>query len=163
MIDIENLNIENDVQIDKFNLDSECISLPGLYLGYAEAARQAKSFVSEKSDMLKVVLAERQLAIREQCANEGKKVTEGVIAAMVDCDPDVVQARKDLREAESVSTRLSVAVASMEIKKSEVDNLVKLHCNQIYASTSVNTTGYNQSEVNSEQYRKGMTPLPERK
>lgn len=160
MIDIENLNIENDVQIDKYNLDSECISLPGLYLGYAEAARQAKSFVSEKSDMLKVVLAERQLAIREQCANEGKKVTEGIIAAMVDCDPDVIQARKDLREAEAVATRLNVAVTSMEIKKSEVDNLVKLHCNQIYVSTGANTNGYNQADVNSEMYRKTMNPLP---
>lgn len=159
-MDFEQLNIEQDLSINKYQLDSEAITLPGLYFRYSDAAREAKSLVSEKSDNLKVVTAERQLAIREQCANEGKKVTEAIIAAMVDSDPLVIEARKELREAESIYARINVAVSAMDTKRSEIDNLVKLYCNAYYANKDVKQDGEFQSDMVAHDMRSQMNPLP---
>lgn len=153
-------DIENDIKIDQFNLPKECISLADTYRFYAEKASEAESIVSKKNDYLKVVLAERNIAIREQCSKEGKKVTEGMISSMVDKDTDVVNARTELRDAEATYKRLSVAVAAMQIKKSQVDNLVKLYCNSMYVDSKPQMTRNVESNATDDYNHRTMNQLP---
>jgi hypothetical protein len=154
------LNIQQDVEIDYYQLTNECITMAATYFNYADKAREAKSVVSEKADMLKVIQAERNIAIREQCANEGKRVTEDIIKSMVQSDVEVVNAMKELREAEATYFRLSTALSALEIKKSELDNLVKLQCNSMYVDSPSKPTKDIKNESVSEYNRRTMTPLP---
>lgn len=154
------MNIKSDIEIDQYHLENECITMSSTYYNYADMAREAKSLVSEKADALKVIQAERNIAIREQCANEGKKVTEGIIASMVQSDSEVVNAMKELREAEATFDRINVGVKALEIKKSELDNLVKLRCNGNYVDNVAKPTRDIKYEGMSEYNRNNMTPLP---
>lgn len=153
-------NIQEDIEINRYNLKSECISMASIYFRYADAAKDAKTIISDKRDNLKAVTAERNIAIRESLANSKAKVTEGIINSMVDSDPIVLQARKELREAEATYEGISVMVSALEIKKSELDNLVKLECNSMYVENPSKPTRDIQAEGTSEYLRKNMQPVP---
>ena len=155
-----NFDIQNDITIDQYHLDGECITMAATYFKYADAAREAKTDVSEKADYLKVISAERNIAIREELS--GGKVTEGIIASKVACDPEVVKAMQELREAEAIYARLNAMVSSLEIKKSELDNLVKLRCSTSYVENSMKPTTDVQTDMVSERNQNGMTPLPKK-
>ena len=154
------MDIKSDVTVDEYHLESECITMSSTYYNYADMAREAKALVSEKADMLKVIQAERNISIREHCANEGKRVTEDIIKSMVQCDPEVVNAMKELRDATATFDRISVGVKALEIKKSELDNLVKLRCNGNYVDNVAKPTRDIKYEGMSEFNRNSMTPLP---
>ena len=156
------MDIKSDVEVDQYNLEAECITMSSTYYNYADMAREAKALVSEKTDMLKVIQAERNIAIREQCANEGKRVTEDIIKSMVQCDPDVVNAMKELRDATATFDRISVGVKALEIKKSELDNLVKLRCNSSYIDNVAKPTKDLNNETSSDYLRNSMNRVPER-
>jgi len=153
-------DIQNDITIDQYHLEKECITMAGTYFRYADLAREAKSTVSEKSDLVKVITAERSIAIRESLTNDGVRITEGIMKSAVEADLDVRQAMKELREAEATYLRLSAAVAALEIKKSELDNLVKLRCNSYYVENASKPTADIASESQSMYNRHTMTPLP---
>lgn len=156
------MDIKSDVEIDQYHLESECITMSSTYYNYADMAREAKSVVSEKADMLKVIQAERNIAIRENCANEGKRVTEDIIKSMVQCDPEVINAMKELREAEATFDRINVGVKALEIKKSELDNLVKLRCNGAYVDNVAKPTQEIKDETITHFNQRTQTPLPQR-
>lgn len=156
------MDIKSDVEVDQYHLESECITMSSTYYNYADMAREAKSLVSEKADALKVIQAERNIAIRENCSNEGKRVTEGIITSMVQCDPEVVQAMKELRDANATFERISVGVKALEIKKSELDNLVKLRCNGMYVENVAKPTQEIKDETISHFNQRTQTPLPKR-
>ena len=155
------MDIKSDVEVDQYNLEAECITMSSTYYNYADMAREAKALVSEKTDMLKVIQAERNIAIREQCANEGKRVTEDIIKSMVQCDPEVVNAMKELRDATATFDRISVGVKALEIKKSELDNLVKLRCNGAYVDNVAKPTKDLNNETSSDYLRNSMNRVPE--
>ena len=153
-------NVESDISIDPYNLESECISMASTYYNYRDAAGDAKNAVSYQADLLKIISAERNIAIREAAATNHEKVTEGIITSRVQSDPQVVQAMKDLRDAESTYNRLSAAVSALEIKKSELDNLVKLKCNAMYVDSLTKPTRDVSNETISNYNRQTLTPLP---
>lgn len=155
------MDIKSDVEVDQYNLEAECITMSSTYYNYADMAREAKALVSEKTDILKVIQAERNIAIREQCANEGKRVTEDIIKSMVQCDPEVVTAMKELRDATATFDRISVGVKALEIKKSELDNLVKLRCNSSYIDNVAKPTKDLNNETSSDYLRNSMNRVPE--
>lgn len=153
-------DINRDIEIDSYNLEAECITMASTYYKYTEMNRQAKSNVSEKADNVKVVQAERSIGIREE--NKDKRLTVDMVAALVASDPEVLQAQKELREAEATFDKISVMVKSMEIKKSELDNLVKLKCNSMYVDSPAKPTRDLNSETSGEYLRKSMSSVPNR-
>ena len=159
---IEGFDVQNDIEIDQYHLEGECVTMAAVYYKYADAAREAKSALSDAQDAVKVITAERNIAIREECASNGIKVTEGIIASRVDCDSQVVEARRAMREAEAVYLRLSAGVSALEIKKSELDNLVKLRCNMMYVDNPMKPSSDIKSDIASERNAATMTPLPKR-
>lgn len=159
-MNIADFNIEQDLSINRYQLDLEAISLPSIYFRYSDAVREAKEIVSEKKDMLDAVLAERNIAIREQCANSGTKVTEGIISAMVNSDSQVLDAKKELREAMATHGRLQVAVSALETKRNEIDNLVKLYCSAYYTNKDVQPNSDFKDDMIAHDLRKGTRSIP---
>jgi len=121
------LDVENDLRINKFKLDLECVSHSSHYFRYAEAAQQAKVRVSELEDKLKLVTAEQNINIRNEFINNGVKFTESVIDAELTKDEKVKAMRERVREAQREAGTLAVAVSAFEHRKSELDNLVRLY------------------------------------
>lgn len=156
----DDFDIERDLAIDRFKLDLEAVSLPSVYFRYSDAVREAKEIVSEKKDAVDAVVAEREIAIREECANNGTKTTEGVIKAMVNSDKDVLAAKKELRDAMAMHGRLQVAVSALETKRSEIDNLVKLYCNAYYANSPAEPSNF-KSDMVGRELRKGTRSVPQ--
>lgn len=143
-------NSENDFQkelsINKYKLDEECISHASRYAYYAEAQALAKSNVSKAKDNLELVMAERNMEIREQLSSGEKKVTEAMVNATIAKDEKVLEAKSELRDAEEVYSRLTVAVQAFDVKRSELDNLVKLYCAGYFST--VKSDGSSRKNIN---------------
>lgn len=121
-------SFQNDLSINKYKLDEECLSHSSRYAYYAEAQAVAKSNVSKAKDNLEYVTAEANIRIRQRFSTEGVKFTEALVNSTLSMDSEIVKAKSEVREAEEVYGRLSVAVSAMETRRSELDNLVKLYC-----------------------------------
>lgn len=141
----EEFDFEKDLSINKYRLDEECLSHSSLYFRYAEAASQAKNRVSKVKNNLELIQSERNLAIRDELAKNGTKVTEAMIDKLVASDEIVIKAKNKLIEAETIYSKLSVAVQAFEHRKSELDNLVKLYCSGYYSLPTNGGTGLKKS------------------
>lgn len=124
----QEFDFQKDLAINKYRLDEECLAHASRYAFYAEAQAAAKTNVSKAKDNLELVESEANLRIRKNFAASGTKVTENIVACTISQDAEVMKAKEALREAEEVYGRLSVAVNAMDVKRSELDNLVKLYC-----------------------------------
>ena len=150
-------DFEKDLSINKFRLDEECLSHSSIYFKYAEAQQDAKSEVSKADDNLKLVLAERELSIRDFFVKEGKKATEGLIASLVETDEEVLKAKGKLRKAQEVFNKLTVAVQAMDARRSELDNLVKLYCAGYFSMPNSNDKSKKDvNEQTSREIRKNL-------
>ena len=129
-------NFQEELSIDKYKLDEECISHSSRYAYYSEAQAVAKSDVSKAKDYLELVEAEQREAIRIDLENKGIKPTIPMLDSATIRDEKVIKAKKELREAEEILARLSVAVSAFEHRKAELDNLVKLYCAGYYSTPS---------------------------
>lgn len=127
------LNYEKDLEINKFALDKECITQSKLYFNYADAAQQAKDNVSKAKDNFELITATRNIEIRKEYESVGKKYTEALITSELAMDKEVMQAKEELREYESVYGKLQAAVKAMEIRGNQLDNLVKLYGSQYFS------------------------------
>ena len=127
------VDFEKDISINKYKLDEECLSHSSLYFRYSSMQADAKTRVSKAKDNLELVEAERNLAIRKTLSESGTKVTEAMITSALIVDKEVIEAKNQVREAEDVFMKLSVAVQAFEHRKSELDNLVKLYCSGYYS------------------------------
>ena len=86
-------DFDEDLSIDKYRLDEECLSHSSRYAYYSEAQAVAKSNVSKAKDNLEFVTAEANLRIRKEYAEKGEKFTEAVIASQLTLDKDVNEAK----------------------------------------------------------------------
>ena len=127
------VDFEKDISINKYKLDEECLSHSSLYFRYSSMQADAKTRVSKAKDNLELVEAERNLAIRKTLSESGTKVTEAMITSALIVDKKVIEAKNQVREAEDIFMKLSVAVQAFEHRKSELDNLVKLYCSGYYS------------------------------
>lgn len=123
----EDDTFEKDISINKYKLDEECLSHASRYAYYAEASAVAKANVSEAKDRLELVEAELYDAIKDELEKKGTKTTIPMLEKALIMDEQVIEAKKALREAELVSSRLQVSVSAMDARRSELDNLVKLY------------------------------------
>lgn len=149
------LDFDKDISINKYRLDEECLSHASIYARYGELQADAKTKVSKAKDNLELVKAERNIAIREELAKSGAKTTEAMIASYLALDKAVIEATENLRKAEDVYGKLTVAVDAFEHRKSELDNMVKLYCSGYFSMPS-NGTKKDINEQTSRDVRKNL-------
>jgi len=144
-------NFEEDLSIDKYKLDGECITHSQLYYHYSEMAANAKNQVGILADNLKLKMSEASIEIRNDFIKKETKFTEAVIAAEVEKDEAVKEAKEELREAELDLSRLQAGVAAFEHRKSQLDNLVKLYCSGYFSVP--NGSGKTKESINEQASR----------
>lgn len=143
--DVEDFDIESDLKINKYKLDEECLTHASTYNRYAEMATKTKTELTKAKDRLTLITAQRNIAIREEIAKSGSKVTEKMIESYLEVDKEVLKAKKEVREIEEVNATFNAMLDSFDHRKSELDNLVKLYCAGYYSvvgkkETSTETT-----------------------
>lgn len=144
--DIDDYDIENDIKINKYKLDEECLTHASTYNRYAEMVTKTKTELTKAKDKLSLITAQRNIAIREEIAKSGSKVTEKMIESYLESDEEVLNAKKEVREIEEVNATFNAMLDSFDHRKSELDNLVKLYCAGYYSvvgnkkETSTETT-----------------------
>lgn len=153
----QELDFEKDISINKYKLDEECLSHAGIYARYMTAQAEADTAVSRAKDNLELVKSERYDVIKAAFEKKNVKTTIPMMEKAVAGDEKVIAAKNELREAEDVLAKLTVAVKAFEHRRSELDNLVKLYCAGYYSTpTSNNETKKNINEQTSTAIRKNL-------
>lgn len=155
-MDFNEVDFQKELGINKYRLDEECLSHASRYAYWAEGYVVARNDYGVKKDNLVYLLSSKSLELRNEYMMSGEKFTEARLASAVDIDEEIVEARKELREAEDLMNKFDVATKAMEVRRSELDNLVKLYCAGYFSNVS---TTPNKSDVNdnvSKELRKNL-------
>ena len=96
----ERTNTRSALRIDKHALDREVCEQPERSLNAGQEAARLASVRDFAKDNMKVVAAERALAIREELTAEGGRVTEAQIEARLTLDSERIDAQHDYILAE---------------------------------------------------------------
>jgi len=125
----------NILDIDKFNLDTEWIEQPKLYMRYVEKTADAREELDILKDQLSVARAELSLAIRKSPVKYlgDIKVTEGSIAACFDTNKGLQKLNKAIIEKKHEIEVFAGMLTSLEQRKRGLENLVELHGRSYFA------------------------------
>lgn len=131
-------DITDDVKINRYKLEEAAEEQSFLYYHYSELLNDARRVSDEKKLQLKKTLASIELRYRsgDLEIGEGVKLTEGSINAAVETNPDVIEAKRELMEADTAVNRAQSAEEAIRMRKSMVQNLVQLYTMQYYSSPS---------------------------
>ena len=123
----------DDVKINKYKLEDECERHASMYFYWAEKLANAKTELDSRKDFLSLLSAEKDVAIRKEWdADKQGKMTEAGVKALVEQETQTAQSK--IRDAAAEVNTLSAAVASLEHRKAELNNLVTLLVNGFYAA-----------------------------
>lgn len=132
------LNWKEDVEINPEALDVEWVRQPRTFMQYAREAAKARDALDRAKEAHEVVRAEVSLDVRK---NPGKynleKVTEGSIESVLLLNEQCKEASDKLATARYEAEITSSAVRAMDMKKSALENLVRLHGQSYFAGPSV--------------------------
>lgn len=120
------LDYKQEIKLNKYLLDAEIEKQPYTYLYFAELLIEAKKTVNELKLLLKQTRAGAELQIRKN-PPENVKITESVVSAYVDVDPEVGKVEKNLNEAYYQTEQLEAIVEAFKQKKSMINDLVQLY------------------------------------
>ena len=123
-------NEKSDLSVNKFKLDEAAESQIGLYHYWAEELATAKAEKDRMKTQLKFTESEVEMEYRKLAADEGGikgvKATEGVISACVTSDLRIKKLQDKLDFATETVYHLEAMVETLNNRKDEVSNLIKL-------------------------------------
>jgi hypothetical protein len=130
------------VEIDKLNLDRECIRLPSDYLKYANLSADLKFRVDQLKAELDALEADLGKQIRSNPAEFGlEKVTESAIGAVVITQESYRGKLIKLQRARHQQDLAQAVVWALEHKKRSLTLLVELHGLGYFANPKLSERG----------------------
>lgn len=114
-----------DLKINRYKMAEECEQHSSLYQYYADLLAEIRAKVDKAKDRLSVIESEIELDIRINPPKE-PKMTEAVVKALVQSHEVVGGYRETLTRKKEELYHLEAAVASLEHRKRQLDNLVQL-------------------------------------
>jgi len=129
----EERDILEDLKINRFKLEDEAENQPSLFYHYSEIASEARENRDKAKAKLKETEARIGLDYRSGKRVSEAKLTEASIAAAVDTDPEVMEARKKYLSAEAELGKAVSAEEAMQQRKAMIGHLVQLYTMQYYS------------------------------
>lgn len=127
---------EQDATIDEANLLREWVTLPGLYLKYAELAAEAVLKASVAKDQMKLGEASILQLVRSNPDDYGlDKVTESTVQAALDMDEEVLKVRRAYHDATYVADMYGAAKWAMDHKKEALKNITRMQTSAFAETT----------------------------
>lgn len=127
-------DFSQDIKLDRFALDEESEMSSSMLHTWGERHAQAKADVDEVENKLKLTMAQADLAYRAHPPGD-IKVTESVIASLVESDPNVIALKEKLAQAKKEVYTLFAAVDALHDKSARLHDLVDLWMKGYYANT----------------------------
>lgn len=139
----ENLDYAEDIQIDQDNLDLEWMDQPGLIMKYAEALADAKDELDRLKREEQIIRSEIALDVRQdpKAYDITDKLTEAMVKEAVECSEEVDEIFKKILKKSHEVAILGGAVKSIDVKKTALENLVRLHGQNYFSSPRTNQEG----------------------
>jgi hypothetical protein len=127
-----------DLVIDRFRLEEECVDQPRRFMSWSEAYAEAIFKRDKAKQNLKVVSAQVQQRVRQDPELYGavagaRGVTEGAIQAVMDTHHEILEAEDLLLEADKNLQILKAAKEAFDDRKRQLTNLVHLQLGQYYS------------------------------
>ena len=119
-------DVDTVLSIDKYKLDEEAVSQPGNFYRFSEMLVEAKQRVNELDDYYKLIFAEKNVDVREELTRKKARITEALVHSLIEKNGDVQEAKRQLREAQTVAGRLQAAVTALDHKRDMIKHLVTL-------------------------------------
>jgi hypothetical protein len=126
-----------EVKVNKYKLDEENENHASKYFYWAKLQAQAKANKDRAEENLDLMLAKRELVIREQLEEDKTlkiKVTESVVKATLEKDEKIQKAREELRAIKAQLYTLDAAVKALEHRRDNLNNLTQLWGKSYYAT-----------------------------
>lgn len=131
-MNLDDVNFAEDMEIDKLNLDEECLRQASLYMQYSELAAQAKHDYETAWEREKVLRSRLILEAKDEGGAKNQQQAEAYFRA----HPDHKDAKREKLEAERIYNLLNGAVFAIQQRKTMLEMLVRLWSGE-YFSTPV--------------------------
>jgi hypothetical protein len=126
------MSYESDIKVDYENLHMEWVAQPDLTYHYGKEVAEARAKVDRLKESLDV--EEAQALMRAFIPGpDGKKPTVDQAKSVATVDPLRQLAAADLNEARRTLGLVQAAYEAIQVKKSALENLVRLHGQQYFA------------------------------
>lgn len=116
-------NYEEDLKIDPNYLDVEFLTHSEVFMRYAKLSSVAKRDASFAEEKLKTIRSQ----IIKRCKESGDKHTETTLEATYRLDPEYIEAKDELINANYTADLMSNAVFAFQSRKTALENLVRLY------------------------------------
>lgn len=123
------MNYKNDIRIDPNNLDIEWLRQPDLAYIYGNELAEARSKTDRAKERMDIESAN---AFKRALETVGKPVD--AVRAAADVDPDYRKSVEMFNQAKYEQGLLQAAYDAIQTKKTALENLVRLHGQQYFAS-----------------------------
>jgi hypothetical protein len=121
-------------EIDKNNLDRECVRQPKLYHKYAMQLVHRRRDLEQAKARLEIVSAETGQKVRRRAPD---KLTEKMVQEQTLTNGKYIAALKELMDLQHEVNVLVVAVDTLDHRKRALENLVKLRLADYFAEPRV--------------------------
>ena len=128
---------DSNFPIDKHALDEEWMNQPTLYQFWSKKLGKAQTLVGQWKDHLEFKKAELDKQIRGDFKISGEKFTETSLLSSILTHDEYQAALGSYNDALSDMRELSAIVASLDQRKTALENLVKLYGQQYFSNPYV--------------------------
>lgn len=152
------LNFQNDLKLDKHDLDNCALSQPELYAEWALKWADAVDRRDRAKDNLNLVKSDCDVDIRENPKKFGwaadKAPTEAFIGTAIFSHPDYMAANEDYMQAVHEVNVLSIAKESFEQRRKMIEVLVQLYLSGYYSGNKDFDKGFQVADAKSTEAAK---------
>ena len=132
-------DLEADLEIDKFNLPDCCDKQANIYQYWSSVFATAQYNRDKQKGRVGIIRGQRELDIRKNPPEDHKKLNNDIVAALVASDKEVIAATRKLDQCNRELNTLAGVLRAFDMKKSDLENLVKLQLGGFYAAPKVDT------------------------
>lgn len=130
----EKSEYEQDLEIDKYALDTECMEQPQKFIKWSERLAETTAERDRADQKVEVTKARLEKEMRSNPAYYGlEKATDAAVKAAVIAHKDTQQAIEEWIDAKYRMSILFAAKEGMEQKRSMLENLIKLFLSGYWA------------------------------
>lgn len=140
MPDIEVTEIEKDLEIDKDNLDIECIDQARRFMKWSVTYAESIRTRDEAKRKASIVRSNINLDVRSRPEEYGlTKTTESTIEAVVNSHEEVNTAETAVSDAQYAVNIFSAAKEALDQRRAMLERLVSLYISGYYAQPRLGT------------------------
>jgi len=148
--------LEESLQINEHALDEALCLQPGVFYRVSKAYALEVSRRDAAKQALQDAEARADLVVREEAANDSRKVTEGEVRATVQTMREVVAARDHLHRLSETTGKLGALKEAFQQRSYALKDLVNLYLANYYTASEHTSAGNALRDRSADENRRRM-------